>query len=466
MRDQYYRINSLSFSPLLGVFVVLTLGFLFNNITRLTNLRTFPPTTTVFAQTATFTPSGLTCNQFCTGGSQCASNYCYLGVCRNPLCASDSTCSCLLGSTPQTITGHVWVDDGNGIEDEGNITDFSDWVVEVYDASNDSLVQTVSVNMGGLYTASVNPDQYYLRFLPKPGYTFTLQDQGADDCLDSDADTNGYTNTLPKTEPNPCLHAGYVPVATPTPPSSNTFQVSGTIWDDADGDGIQNDPPSSNDLSGWTVEVFHPIIDILIDTTITDANGAYTFKNIPEGDNYVRFRIPPTYAGATFSPRFFGGINDCLDSNADVNTGQTDPFYLKGDMTCVDAGIIFPNPTPTPTPPACLINFTSGNVTVTPTVGVDQITLNWVHTFTPAELASIDSVYVTFGTVKSCVDMVNPALANGGYGLSANCLSTLVGDPVELSKTTTIFTKTGLTENTTYYFNVIYGEEPIIISPV
>jgi hypothetical protein len=46
--------------------------------------------------------------------------------------------------TPVVITGHIWIDDGNGIEDEANITDFSDWEVQLYDATNDSLILTTS----------------------------------------------------------------------------------------------------------------------------------------------------------------------------------------------------------------------------------------------------------------------------------------------------------------------------------
>lgn len=130
--------------------------------------------------------------------------------------------------TPVVITGHIWIDDGNGIEDEANITDFSDWEVQLYDATNDSLILTTPVNLGGFYNIAIGPLQYYLRFMPHTGYLFTLMDQGMDDCLDSDANSNGYTATFQRINSSPCINAGYVPIPTLTLTPTITPTITNT----------------------------------------------------------------------------------------------------------------------------------------------------------------------------------------------------------------------------------------------
>jgi hypothetical protein len=55
--------------------------------------------------TATATSSGNSCNKSCGSNSNCQSGlYCYSGSCRNPLCASDSTCGCSSATATPTPT--------------------------------------------------------------------------------------------------------------------------------------------------------------------------------------------------------------------------------------------------------------------------------------------------------------------------------------------------------------------------
>lgn len=67
---------------------------------------TATPTATATATatpTATPTPVGNSCNGTCGSNSNCQDGlYCYSGYCRNPLCASDTTCAC--GSATPTAT--------------------------------------------------------------------------------------------------------------------------------------------------------------------------------------------------------------------------------------------------------------------------------------------------------------------------------------------------------------------------
>jgi hypothetical protein len=71
-----------------------------------------PTATATSTATATATPTptatstGNSCNLTCGSNSNCQSGlYCYSGYCRNPLCASDSTCGC--GSATPTPTATV-----------------------------------------------------------------------------------------------------------------------------------------------------------------------------------------------------------------------------------------------------------------------------------------------------------------------------------------------------------------------
>jgi len=62
-------------------------------------------TTVTPTPTATSSGSGNSCNGACGSNTNCQSGfYCYSGFCRNPLCASDSTCGCSLATATPTAT--------------------------------------------------------------------------------------------------------------------------------------------------------------------------------------------------------------------------------------------------------------------------------------------------------------------------------------------------------------------------
>lgn len=64
-----------------------------------------PTPTSTSTTTPTPTASGGSCNSSCGSNSNCQSGlYCYSGYCRNPLCASDSACSCGTKTATPTAT--------------------------------------------------------------------------------------------------------------------------------------------------------------------------------------------------------------------------------------------------------------------------------------------------------------------------------------------------------------------------
>jgi hypothetical protein len=103
---------------------------------------------------------------------------------------------------------------------------------------------------------------------------------------------------------------------------------------------------SSWDYSGvpaqLTIEYALPAGEVLIETTTTNASGAYAFTGLGVGDYFVEFILPANY---TFSPQDQGG-NDVLDSDANTATGKTEVTTLIGgenDITW-DAGMYYSGP--------------------------------------------------------------------------------------------------------------------------
>ncbi len=104
---------------------------------------------------------------------------------------------------------------------------------------NSSIIATTTTNSQGLYAFNgVAPGSYSVKFLPTDGSIFTLQHQGADPALDSDADATGTTQVfaLASGQSNTTIDAGLLPIdlsltktvnnPTPTVGSNVTFTIT------------------------------------------------------------------------------------------------------------------------------------------------------------------------------------------------------------------------------------------------
>ncbi len=107
-----------------------------------------------------------------------------------------------------------------------------------------------------------------------------------------------------------------------------------TVWIDENQNGIQDaDEPGFPEV---TVNLYN-CEDVLIATTMTDANGFYLFDNLIPGDYYVEFIEPEGY-DFTMQDQ---GTDDMVDSDADPSTGMTTCTTLdsgENDMSW-DAGL-------------------------------------------------------------------------------------------------------------------------------
>ncbi|GAB4043273.1 hypothetical protein GCM10028810_04960 [Spirosoma litoris] len=113
------------------------------------------------------------------------------------------------------------------------------------------------------------------------------------------------------------------------------------VWKDNNDNGIQdtNEPG----VAGVKVELFTVVSGVrstsAASTTVTDANGHYSFPNLPEGDYQVRFSEIP--ASCSLTPHQNAGTNDANDSDADPITGFSQVVHIDPSGT----GLAVNNPT-------------------------------------------------------------------------------------------------------------------------
>lgn len=95
-----------------------------------------------------------------------------------------------------TMGDNVWYDENqNGLQDAGE-QGVSGVVISAYDKNDMMFWQDVSNQDGEFYMDGLSSGEYYLKFDPPSGYTFTYPDAGDNDGLDSDVDdSNGPRTT-------------------------------------------------------------------------------------------------------------------------------------------------------------------------------------------------------------------------------------------------------------------------------
>ncbi|MHC5112666.1 MAG: SdrD B-like domain-containing protein, partial [Planctomycetota bacterium] len=111
--------------------------------------------------------------------------------------------------------------------------------------------------------------------------------------------------------------------------------ISNFVWDDLDGDGIQD--TGEPGIDGATVNLLNGNTLAQIDSTTTAGGGLYSFGGLAAGDYVVEFVAPGSFL---FSPQD-QGTDDLLDSDADRTTGRTDVIALAAstNIDTVDAGL-------------------------------------------------------------------------------------------------------------------------------
>ena len=230
------------------------------------------------------------------------------------------------------IGDYVWTDlDADGIQEIGlGELGIANVTVELYDGITNALVTSTVTNALGLYSFTVDPGSYYVKFITPGGYFLSPANVGADDTIDSDAAVNGQTQivTVASGEQNLTLDAGMYQKAS----------LGDFVWHDLNANGIQdlNEPG----IAGATVTLLDgngvPVVGVV--PQVTPGSGAYLFTGLTPGSYKVQV-VLPAGQGYVFSPANAGG-DDAKDSDVNVGTGITDVLTLVSGQsdTTVDAG--------------------------------------------------------------------------------------------------------------------------------
>ena len=237
---------------------------------------------------------------------------------------------------PPSIGDFVWADyNNNGIQDSGE-PGIDGVTVRLLNASTLAEVAsttTVTNSEGsGFYIFQGFPAaNYTVEFVKPAGYNAVTQSAGGDTALDSDADpSTGRTGAIDATAGAMILDVdvGFFPPAT----------ISNFVWDDLDGDGIQDG--SEVGIDGVIVRLIDPSDNSVITTDTTTGGGFYEFTDLLEGDYIVEFVTPTNYIA---SPQT-SGLDNTVDSNIDTTTARTATIALRPGETndTIDAGFYQP----------------------------------------------------------------------------------------------------------------------------
>ncbi len=187
--------------------------------------------------------------------------------------------------------------------------------------------------MAGPYVVGVNTPL---------GSELSPADQGGDDALDSDANpTTGLTPTITLAPAIGDVSINTINNTVDAGISPSYGSIGNYVWEDSNNDGLQT---GETPLSGVKVYLLDAVGTIL-DSTTTNASGAYLFDSLVSGTYSVQFVAP---AGTKLSMAN-QGADDMIDSDADALTGISAAISINAtlpagdpgrDNLTVDAGIV------------------------------------------------------------------------------------------------------------------------------
>jgi len=237
------------------------------------------------------------------------------------------------------IGDYVWLDaDGDGVQDGGE-SPVQNVTVNLRLAADDTLQNSTLTNSSGNYSFSAPAGSYYVEFIAPGGYTFSARGEGGNVKLDSDADADGraYIEVDGTAGDDTIdIDCGLI-----EPTSVGNF-----VFEDLDGDGIQD--AGETGVVNVAVQLWDPGgdsspgggDDVLVNTTTTDGDGAYSFGNLVAAKDYFLKIVLP--AGYTLSPMDQGSDDD-EDSDFDPDPAKlyTAVFSItySEERDDVDAGM-------------------------------------------------------------------------------------------------------------------------------
>ncbi|MGE5609876.1 MAG: SdrD B-like domain-containing protein, partial [Bacillota bacterium] len=109
--------------------------------------------------------------------------------------------------------------------------------------------------------------------------------------------------------------------------------VRGRIWDDANGNGLQDEGETSRD--GIQMALYTPA-GLPVASAMSDADGRYSFQVLPGQSYYLQVTRPE----GTCIPAPHNGTDDLIDSDLNAADGRSDLFVpVSGNETVFDIGL-------------------------------------------------------------------------------------------------------------------------------
>ena len=223
----------------------------------------------------------------------------------------------------------VWLDsNANGIQDGGELG-IAGVTVNLLDGTGSPTGSSTTTDGSGIYGfGNLVPGKYGVQFIAPASYVFTGKDVGVNDTVDSDADlVTGESGivTLMSGENNLTLDAGLYQYAS----------LGDRVWLDSNANGVQDFGEPG--IEGVTVNLLDGAGNPTGSSTTTDGSGIYGFGNLVPGKYGVQFMLP---SGYVFTGKDIG-VNDAVDSDADLVTGKTGIVTLTSGQNndTLDAGL-------------------------------------------------------------------------------------------------------------------------------
>ena len=226
------------------------------------------------------------------------------------------------------ILGGVWDDanqDGSRGEDETLVAGVH---VSLLDASG-RLLERTRTNASGIYRFNdVVPGRQYSVQVSRPdGTQFSPQQPGADNSISAiNPDTHRSELFTFESGKTVRRYAGIFG-------ESNSTGIKGTVWDDFNGNGIQD--ADEQGLAGVLVHANNGQREIT--SVRTNAEGEYHFEHLSAGNYSLEIKLP---SNVTFSP-INQHENDSIDSDVNRSTGRTRAYPIITNQTesSIDVGV-------------------------------------------------------------------------------------------------------------------------------
>jgi len=267
----------------------------------------------------------------------------------------------IVREAPVRVGDRVWYDnDGDGLQDDPNdesgvagitVTLLNTNGTPVTDVDGNPVGSVVTNGNGEYLFENLPPGDYRVQFdlntLPE-NYAVTVpnatSNQSPATSNQNDSDANPSTGETDSTgfiasgDEDLTLDMGIVQLAP-------QVRVGDRIWLDENQNGLQD--AGEPGVSGVTVMLYESMNGILLERTVTDADGNYLFDELAPGDYYVQFdlaTIPDNYAVTERdvtndqSP----ATSDQMDSDADPETGLTQPtgiLFTDDEDLSLDMGL-------------------------------------------------------------------------------------------------------------------------------